>query len=195
LIVLRVFVAIETPKATCLQLAAQVEQLKRRIPTGVVRWLGLEGIHLTLKFLGDVSPGKIDQIVTLLESIARQYEPFEVDVSDLGCFPNTHHPRVLWVGVQEPSGTLIDLQKRLEDGFESIGFKREGRSFHPHLTIGRVKRRAERSALQSLSTILVEKKLGNIGRFQVNEICLIRSDLKPTGAVYTKLAAIRLESN
>lgn len=192
---LRVFVAIETPKAICLLLAAQVEQLKRRIPTGVVRWLGLEGIHLTLKFLGDVSPGKIDQIVSLLESIARQYEPFEVDISDLGCFPNTHRPRVLWVGVQEHSGTLVDLQKSLEDGFESIGFKREGRSFHPHLTIGRVKRRVERSALQSLSKIVEEKTLGNIGRFQVNEICLIRSDLQPSGAVYTKLATIRLESN
>jgi 2'-5' RNA ligase len=192
--VLRVFVAIETPEAICLRLAAQVEQLKRRIPTGVVRWLGLEGIHLTLKFLGDVSPGKIDQIVMLLERIARHYKPFEVDVGDLGCFPNTHRPRVLWIGVQDRSGTLIDLQKSLEDGFESIGFKREARSFHPHLTFGRIKRRADRSAVQSLSKILEGERIGNIGCFQVNEIYLIRSDLKPTGAIYTKLATIRLES-
>lgn len=192
---LRVFVAIETPEAIYLRLAAQVEQFKRRIPTGVVRWLGLEGIHLTLKFLGDVSPGKVDQIVILLERIARQYTPFEVDVGDLGCFPNTHRPRVLWIGVQDPSGTLNDLQKSLEDGFESIGFKREARSFHPHLTFGRVKRRAGRSAVQSLSKTLKGERIGNIGRFQVNEICLIRSDLKPTGAFYSKLAPIRLGSS
>ena len=190
---LRVFIAIDIPEYVCRQLAEQITHFKQQIPPEVIRWVNLKGIHLTLKFLGDVDPGKISQIVRLLESVVPLYAPFEVEVKGFGCFPNPRRPRVLWVGVNESSGTLIDMQRGLESGFESMGFKREVRPFHPHLTIGRVKRNVERSDINHLSESLAKSEIGSFGRFQVEEICLIRSDLKPTGAVYSKLAAIGLE--
>lgn len=190
---LRIFVAIDIPEFVCRQLAEHIAYFKQRIPPEVIRWVNQRGIHLTLKFLGDVSPGKIGQIVKLLESVGPIYEPFEVEVRGFGCFPNPRRPRVLWVGVLEPSATLIDMHACLESGFESIGFKREVRPFHPHLTIGRVKRNVERSDINHLSETLAMSEIGSLGRFQVEEIYLIRSELKPTGAVYSKLAAIGLE--
>jgi 2'-5' RNA ligase len=191
--VLRIFVAIDTPEYICRQLAEQIAHLKQSIPPEVIRWVNQRGIHLTLKFLGDVSPGKIDQIVRLLESVGPLYKPFEVEVRGFGCFPNPRRPRVLWVGVYEPSGTLIDMHAYLESGFESMGFKRETRPFHPHLTIGRARRNVERSDINHLSEFLATSEIRSLGRFQVEEIYLIRSELKPTGAVYSKLAAIGLE--
>lgn len=192
---LRVFVAIDLPEYVYKKLAEQVVHFKQRIQPEVVRWVKQKGIHLTLKFLGDVNPDKIGKIVRLLDSLGPLYEPFEVEVRGFGCFPNLRRPRVLWVGVYESSGTLIDMHACLESGFESMGFKREVRPYHPHLTIGRVKRNVERSEVNHLSEILAMNEIGSLGQFQVKEIYLIRSDLKPTGAVYSKLAAIRLERN
>ena len=194
LIVVRAFVAIEIPVKIRHQLVEQIAHLKQRIPSRTVRWVRLEGIHLTLKFLGDVALGKLDQITVLLEEVGLRHTPFRIDISQFGCFPNPRRPRVLWVGVEDKSGVLTNLQADLESGLSQIGFERETRPFHPHLTLGRVKRGAHHSDVRSLSTMLEEVKIGDLGQVNVDEICLIRSDLKPTGAVYTRLAMAKLKA-
>ena len=194
LIVVRAFIAIEIPVEMRHQLVEHITRLKQYIPSTTVRWVRLEGIHLTLKFLGDVSLNKLDQITGLLEEVGLRHTPFPIDIGQFGCFPNPRCPRVLWVGVGDSSGVLTSLQADLEGVLAQIGFKRETRPFHPHLTLGRVKRGAHSSAVRSLSTILEEVTIGDLGQVNVDEICLIRSDLKPTGAIYTRLATAKLEA-
>ena len=189
----RAFVAIEIPVEMRHQLVEQITRLKQYIPSTTVRWVRLEGIHLTLKFLGDVSLGKLDQITMLLEEVGLRHTPFRIDIGQFGCFPKPRRPRVLWVGVEDTSGVLTSLQADLEGVLAQIGFKRETRPFHPHLTLGRVRRGIDNSAVRSLSTILEEVTIGDLGQVNVDEICFIRSDLKPTGAIYTRLATAKLE--
>ena len=189
----RAFIAIEIPVEMRHQLMEQIKHLKQYIPSKTVRWVRLDGIHLTLKFLGDVPHDKLDQITVLLEEVGFRHAPFRIDIGQFGCFPNPRRPRVLWIGVEDASGVLTNLQADLESVLTPIGFKRETRPFHPHLTLGRVKRGAHKSAAHSLSSILEEVTIGDLGQVNVDEICLIRSDLKPTGAVYTKLATAKLE--
>jgi len=142
LIVVRAFVAIEIPVEMRHQLVEQITRLKQHIPSTTVRWVRLEGIHLTLKFLGDVSLDKLDQITVLLEEVGLRPTPFRIDIGQFGCFPNPRRPSGLWGGVEDSSGVLIRLQADLEGVLSQIGFKRETRPFHPHLTLGRVKRGA-----------------------------------------------------
>lgn len=193
LIVVRAFVAIEIPVEMRHQLVEQITRLKQYTPSTTVRWVRLEGIHLTLKFLGDVSLDKLDQITVLLEEVGLRHTPFRIDIGQFGCFPSPRRPRVLWVGVEDSSGVLISLQADLDGVLSQIGFKRETRPFHPHLTLGRVKRGAHNSTVRSLSAILEEVTIGDLGQVNVDEICLIRSDLKPTGALYTRIAMAKLE--
>jgi 2'-5' RNA ligase len=190
--VIRSFVAIEIPETVRLELMEDIAHLKHDVPARTVRWVRPEGIHLTLKFLGDVPFEKIDQISATLESVCLEYVSFSVNIGGFGCFPNFHRPRVLWIGIQDLSTQLAPLQADIEDQLFELGFERETRRFHPHLTLGRVKRVRNREEAQRLTSVLEDVKIGNIGQFHVNEISLMRSDLKPTGAVYTRLVAAKL---
>jgi 2'-5' RNA ligase len=185
-------VAIEIPKTMRMELAEHIAYLKQDVPTRTVRWVRPEAIHLTLKFLGDVPLDTIDQISATLRQICVEHVPFKVMVSDFGCFPNFRRPRVLWIGVQDLSTRLSDLHGEIEDGLSKLGFEREARRFHPHLTIGRVKRIRDHMVSQRLVTALEDAKIGTIGQLNVNDVSLMKSDLKPTGAVYTRLIAARL---
>jgi 2'-5' RNA ligase len=148
-----------------------------------------------LKFLGDVHVETIDQISTILKQITIEHAPFKVTVSEFGCFPNFRRPRVLWIGVHDLSTRLSDLYGDMEDGLSRLGFEREARRFHPHLTLGRVKRIRDHMESQRLVTALEDVKIGDIGQLEVTEVSLMKSDLKPTGAVYTRLFAARLGGN
>jgi 2'-5' RNA ligase len=192
LIVIRSFVAIEIPKTMRIDLSEHIAHLKQDIPTRMIRWVRPEGIHLTLKFLGDVSIDSIDQISATLIGICSEQLPFNIKVSEFGCFPNFRRPRILWIGVQDLSTRLADLHGEIESGLSKLGFEREARRFHPHLTIGRVKRFRDRVEFQDLATALEDVKIGDIGQLHVNEVSLMKSDLKPTGAVYSRLLAARL---
>jgi len=158
-----------------------------------VRWVKPGGIHLTLKFLGDVPANRIEEIERALTQACAGFPAFSLSVGGLGCFPNPRRPRVVWVGVQEESGTLAGLQKAIEDGMEKLGFAPEGRKFHAHLTLGRTQRRASSGDVRRLGRLVQEIEIGPLGQMEARSVSLIKSDLKPTGAVYTQLAAVRLE--
>ncbi len=172
----------------------QVEKLQAQIPSGAIRWVRPGGIHLTLKFLGNVSHERVDQVKETLHEVVARYRVFTIAVGEFGCFPNTTRPRVLWVGIEEPSGTLTGLQASLEGSFTKLGFEAENRAFHPHLTLGRVKRGTIRSDMRSLSETLGNVRIGHLGSLEVDTIHLMRSELKPSGAIYTKLASAKLKS-
>jgi len=103
-----------------------------------VRWVHDEGLHMTLKFFGEVAPERLDVIAEALRFAAQGAEPFPLELGDLGAFPSRSRPRVLWVGVQAPAGLEL-LQDRIERGCEAIGFPPEGAPFQPHITLGRLR--------------------------------------------------------
>ncbi|MFQ5812112.1 MAG: RNA 2',3'-cyclic phosphodiesterase [Anaerolineae bacterium] len=190
---IRTFIAIELDETISAALADLQAQLKAKIPQGSVRWVKPGGIHLTLKFLGDVPANRIEEIERALTQACAGVPSFSFSVGGLGCFPSPRRPRVLWVGVQEESGTLTRLQKAIEDRMEKLGFAPEGRKFHAHLTLGRAQRRASSGDVRRLGQLVSETEIGSLGQMEAWAVSLIKSDLKPTGAVYTQLAAMELE--
>ena len=190
---IRTFIAIKLDETINAALADLQGQLKAKVPQGSVRWVKPEGIHLTLKFLGDVPANRIEDVKRALIQACAGFPAFSFSVGGLGCFPNPRRPRVVWVGVQEESGTLKRLQKAIEDGMEKLGFAPEGRRFHAHLTLGRTQRRASSGDVRRLGQLVSEAEIGPLGQMEARAVSLMKSDLKPTGAVYTQLAAAKLE--
>ena len=123
-----------------------------------------------------------------LKAIGDRHSSFQLSIGGFGCFPNLRRPRVLWIGIQDPSGNLQKLHAEISLGLAKLGFDREARTFHPHLTLGRVKRGVRREDVRGLSSKLEGVNVGKLGLFQVGGINLMRSDLQSTGAVYTRLA-------
>jgi 2'-5' RNA ligase len=189
---IRTFVAIELSQELKDSLGHLQDQLECQIPERAVRWVRPEGIHLTLRFLGDVPATRIDSIARAVEIACRGSDRFTVELIGVGCFPNLRRPRVVWVGVHEPTGTLTRLHKAVENQLAGIGFKPEGRPFRPHLTLGRVQRRVRQSDRERLGQLIAGSKVGLVGRMQATTVNVMRSDLRPSGAVYTALAQVPL---
>lgn len=189
---LRLFIAIPLPEPVLRQLAEVQRLLEKQMPAGSVRWVKPEGIHLTLKFLGDTPEGKVPAIRDALTAVARRAAPCSFTVGDLGCFPNLRRPRVIWVGVQEPGGQLALLQEAVEKGMATLGYPREGRPFSPHLTLGRVKDSVPARDVARIGDIVGATSVGTLGEVRAESFALIRSILQPTGAEYTPLAEFHL---
>lgn len=185
---IRTFLAIEIPK----EILDQFERVQYRLGrsmTGVIRWAKPGSIHLTLKFFGNITERDIRTVIDALQAKAPALGPVPVAIGTLGVFPNLSRPRVLWVGVTEGVKELAALQGQVETALEEQGFTREERPFRPHLTIGRMK--AERR-IEGLDKAIEEHKGFAAGTFTATEMVLFRSDLKPTGPVYTPLAKFKL---
>jgi 2'-5' RNA ligase len=185
----RAFIAVALPAALRQALGQVNAGLRRTVPEGAVRWVRPEGMHLTLKFLGDMPLSQAEQVQTMLEAAAREAAPFECDVSGLGCFPNLRQPRVVWAGLREPSGALAHLQRAVEAGAVRLGYTQAtgDRGFMPHLTLGRVARQAGAAEWRSVAEAVQAAAAGEIGTFLVEAVCLMKSDLRPGGSAYTRL--------
>lgn len=185
---IRAFVAIALP-----------EQVRQRLLElgGRLRALGLSGsfpraesLHLTLKFLGEVQEQSVTGIGEVMERVCRDIPPFELEVRGLGVFPHPAKPRVVWIGVSDCESLSL-LHSGLEDGFQSLGFPREPRSFQPHLTMVRLK---SSENLRKLTAYLDEAgRDEEAGTFEVAAIHLFRSELRPDGARYSRLRSAALE--
>ncbi len=189
---IRAFIAIPLPQPLLRELDRVQRRLENKIPPRSVRWVRAAGIHLTLKFLGDTPLEKLPGIEAALWAVARHAPSCTFTVGELGCFPNPRRPRVVWVGVQEPSGRLAALQDAIEEVVVPFGYQPEGRGFTPHLTLGRVQRRASRSDAARIGEVVVATNVGTLGQVAATSFALIQSVLKPTGAEYTTLSEFEL---
>lgn len=181
---MRAFVAIDLPDSVRAALAREQARL-RAVCAGSrdIRWTRAEGLHLTLKFLGEVAAERVPAVTATLESLER-FDKFEVEVGGFGFFPGPRRPRVLWVGLEAPAA-LGQLAARVEAALEAQGFPLEGRPFRPHLTLARFEGGRPQPALEAaLETGLA----ASFGRFEVGEFFLFESKLRPGGAEYSKLA-------
>ncbi len=154
---------------------------------GRIKWVSVNNCHITLKFLGDVDESLIEPMADTLNTIVSDFTPFTLSLSKAGVFPNRVRPRVLWLGVKGEVKELGNLQRGIEDGLQQFGFKREERSFVPHITVARVK---SISNLRDLDTFLNTKVPP--ASFQVNEVSLMKSVLTQTGPIYSRLKGFYL---
>ncbi|NIM44435.1 MAG: RNA 2',3'-cyclic phosphodiesterase, partial [Nitrososphaeria archaeon] len=138
---IRSFIAIELPEEIRLELARLEDSLKSG-GISFVKWVNPLGIHLTLKFLGNVAPAMVAKITTAMAEVAGGRTPFRLEVGRLGIFPNIRQPRLAWVGVEGEVDKLAKLQRQIDASLSLLGFPKEQRPFTPHLTLGRLRDRA-----------------------------------------------------
>ncbi len=190
---LRTFVALPLSESGHERLGALQQKLIRTLPDGHIRWVPPGNIHLTLFFLGDVRVDRIPAIQEALTVVARNVLPFTCEVAGLGAFPNTSRPRVIWVGLEESTGRLELLHTAVNEALTQLGFEPDRRPFHPHLTLGRVRRGRARSVVRRIGEGLAEMQVGAVTAEHVEQMLLFRSDLGPSGAVYTALHTFPLK--
>lgn len=185
---MRAFLALDPPPEVLQKIISLQGTLKKKIPHGV-RWVNPEGIHLTLKFLGNIFPTHRDSIKSLLPEIVAAHPTFSLSAGRVGVFPGISKPRVIWVGFSGETRGLFSLQQDIEEALQSIGFPRENRPFRAHLTLGRVK---DPQALQGMEAVIAQGQNFDAGTFTAEKLLLIKSDLTPAGAIYTHLATFPL---
>ena len=186
---LRSFIAIEIPTEIQQAIMRETAGLRQALKRPLVRWVAMENIHLTLKFLGDVSPSNLENLAGYLTTELNKYSAFTITVGGIGAFPNQRRPRVIWIGLQAPN-VLASIFQNIESVAAQFGFAPETHPISPHLTIGRVNQHASAVEIQKICAGLEHVKVGLLGNTIVNGIHIFRSDLQPTGAVYTNLHTI-----
>jgi 2'-5' RNA ligase len=189
--VIRAFIAIDLSPDIRRMLEQVTRQLRDQLVDVPIRWVPVDNIHLTLMFLGDVSVKNLEMLTKVLQNEISMHHSFEFSVGGLGAFPNNRHARVLWVGVEAPA-ELVNVQRGIETAVSRLGYAREDRPFSAHLTLGRVARNATSKDVHLISEVLESTTVGFLGVTQVDEIHLLKSDLRPTGAIYTRVFSARL---
>jgi len=185
----RLFIAVELPPDVRQSLGRVQEKMKS---VRAIRGTKPQQIHLTLQFLGDTPTAKVDAIAEALQHTVSPLSPFSVTLNGIGAFPNLKRPRVIWTGVSGQVDELKTLHRAVLDATKTVGFEPESRPFKPHLTFGRVQKWAKFNDYTNIRQVVERSQIGEIAAFQVAHIGLIRSQLKPSGPIYTELARIDL---
>lgn len=186
----RTFIAVRFSEEVESGLARLEERLKRALrgqPT--IKWVDPRNVHLTLQFLGDVDTGLFPKLAGGLKGAFEDVQPFNVVVSGLGAFPSLTRPRVLWTAFKSGGDLLKTLHACVLRVTEPIGFVPEGRSFSPHVTLGRLR---ESGGSAEVSKMVAEMASVEVGRCQIDRVHLVTSDLKPAGPVYTTIDSFEL---
>jgi RNA 2',3'-cyclic 3'-phosphodiesterase len=177
---MRLFVALSIPAEVRANLSALIQKL--RCADAHPRWVNPDNLHVTLKFIGEVSPQKVPAICHALATI-QSPDPLHLEFRDVGFFPNIRRPSVAWIGITSPPAFAL-LAAEVNRVLAPLGIPREEKPFAPHLTIARFK---ENRIPPALSTEIEKWKDRGFGTFSAREIHLIESRLKSSGAQYTTL--------
>ena len=184
--VIRTFIAVDLPPSVLEALGQISVQLQEKLLDTPVRWVDFRKMHLTLKFLGDISTENIGMVEKILQSEAAKRQAMEIGIGGIGAFPKMRHPRVIWTGIEAPT-ELFDLRRGIEDGVARLGYNYDKYDFTPHLTLGRISRKASARDVRKVGSVLSEFQVGFIGVARIEAVHLYKSDLNPDGAKYTRL--------
>src|ERR1041385_7618772 len=189
---LRAFIAVELPLEVRESVYKATAKWRKEIGQ-LVRWVPIENMHLTLKFLGDVAPSNVELLSQMLRAEADLFNCFELHLTGLSSFPNLKRPRVIYIGIHAPAA-LESLQHGIESASRRLGYESEERGFSPHLTVGRVKQNITATEQQAIRHALESTKIDSLGTAKVDSVQLFKSDLRPTGSVYTRLFSAPLKT-
>ena len=183
---IRSFIAVDLAESVCAAIGTLQGELARM--KADVRWTRVEGMHVTLKFLGAIEAPRLDAVHAALERALHAQPALHVRAHGVGAFPSLRRPRVLCVGLQ--AAGLVELAARVDTTVTALGFEPERRAFTPHVTLGRVNSGRGWAPLEArLSGHLDD----DFGASDVDEVTIFRSTLRPTGAIYTPLWTISLD--
>lgn len=185
----RLFCAFELPETLRTRINEHARRVREAVPDAAASWSRPENIHLTMKFFGNVDPAKVPVISAAAARVVKEFSPIQLQVGKTGVFPRPSRPQVLWIGVDDPSGTLLKLQQQLENEFAREGFPKEDRAFSPHLTIARIR---QPHAAARLGQTHLEMNFSAV-EVTLNELILFRSELSSKGSKYTAISRHRLE--
>lgn len=181
---MRTFIAIEIEEPLRKEFSFLQNELRKS--QADVKWVEPKNMHLTLKFLGETKEEKVEKIKEVLKKLTQELRPFEITFCNLGAFPNLSSPRVIWIGIDKGKEELTKLARGIEEHLEELGFPKEKRPYSGHLTLGRIRSMKNKENLKKIIEKKMEFQAEN--KLYVNRIVFFRSELKPSGPIYTKLA-------
>ena len=188
---LRAFIALEIPSEIQMKVHQETNTLRKGIDS-LVRWVPTHNMHLTLKFLGDISPNNLEFLMQMLRREAEAIHCFAIHLAGLGSFPSLKRPRVIYVGIQAPSALEV-LQRGIESASRRLGYETEERPFSAHLTLGRVKQNISAVDQQKIRRALENTQVDLLGTARVDSVHLYKSELNPGGSIYTRLYSAPLK--
>jgi 2'-5' RNA ligase len=180
---IRTFVAVEIDPAVREMAAELIAELSTAGAN--VKWVDAQNMHITVKFLGEVDTREVHEVCRAVETAVAPLAPFVLEVRGAGAFPNVRRPRTLWLGTRQGSEPFVELAERVDKQLHRLGYPREGRRFHAHLTLGRV--RQGEAGLARLAELLAERADFEAGRSDVSEAVIFSSDLDRGGPTYEPL--------
>ncbi len=178
----RLFIALELSRRQKKEVGDFQKNVKRHLENA--RWVKPDNIHLTLKFIGETEKGRVEAIKEVIDEVCSGFKPFSTRYGESGVFPSERKARVLWVGVKEGAGSVCDLAGKLEEEMACLGYKKEKRPFHPHLTVGRFRQTPPES---SIKKFLSEGKSFVSSDGAIDKVLLFESNLTRSGAIYKPL--------
>jgi len=188
---MRLFIAVDLSQNILNKIEEITADFKKHTPPTALKWVETENLHLTVKFIGELQESKLQHLKDLLFQSLCHQAPFEIGVSGLGMYPTKNNPRVIWLGItgEKP---LIQIHKTLDQNLAELGIKPEGRPFSPHLTIARVRKNVDSSAVKSIGKTVSQFTVEPLGAISIDQVQLYKSVLTPTGPIYTSLLAVPL---
>jgi 2'-5' RNA ligase len=180
----RIFCAVALPRDLCERLITHMNRVREAVPDAHASWSRADNVHLTLKFLGEISLLQVERISEAASRSVKDFAPFQIVLEQTGVFPKHSQPRVLWIGINDLEGKLGELHARLEAESSKAGFPKESRPFHPHLTLARLRKPQHARTLASAYTAMEFEP----AEIAVSELLVIRSELSSAGSKYTTIS-------
>ena len=188
---MRTFIAIDFPPEIIEKIEQVIDYFKTQTPESALKWVAPEKLHLTIKFIGEISGEILPQAKSLISDALKNQQAFFISIQGLGMFPDVKNPRVIWLGIAG-GDPLVMIHESLDQRLKEIQIKPEPRGYSPHLTIARVLRQTDQKTARLIGDTLSKFTVDSLGTIRVNEIRLYQSDLTPRGPNYTPLLTVPL---
>jgi 2'-5' RNA ligase len=188
---IRAFVAIPMPESVIKYLSDLINKFQKEFSENAIKWIQPNNIHITLKFLGNISTSSVEKLDKQLQS--KNFPPFTLVIDKIGAFPSIYKPRVIWVGTTT-NPILMEINDHVQSVSKFVNTSEENETFSPHLTIARIKPGIRNESFESLKHLLAKNRnLGSL-KFDINKYCLFQSKLTPNGPKYSELGSYELSS-
>ena len=187
---MRAFFCFKLPQNVKKEIAALSDEMSGE---AYVKWVSIENLHITAKFLGDTPETQIAEIKREAKSALKGMNNFQFIIDKFGCFPDRSYPKVLWLGSSNPPVEIFSIQSKLEENLQSIGFDKGDRDYIPHVTLGRTKEKNNRK-IKKYGDNLSEYQMKESWKVDINNLTLMESKLRSGGPIYTEVFKLELES-